>query len=220
MSEKLTLYVGEKNISSWSMRGWLAVVEKGLEFEEVGIVMRQDKDRAVRRKVSPTGKLPVLHHGSLVIPDSAAIIEYLEETFPPPKHPALWPSDRGERAHARWLAAAMHSGFPMLRESLSFNLCFLPAPPRATEAGLAEAREILGLWDAALSKKRADGPFLFGPYGAADIMYTPVVWRLTAFKVPVADFPRPAAYMKAVLDRPSVKRWMDAARVLTPVEDY
>jgi glutathione S-transferase len=220
VSEKLVLYVGEKNISSWSMRGFLAAAEKGVPFEEKEILLKEDKDRKRRRAVSPTGKLPVLHHGERVIPDSLAIVEYLEEAFPPPKHPALWPADPGKRAHARWLAAAMHSGFMKLRESLSFNLCFLPKRPRATEEGLAEAAEILALWEDALKKKTDPGPFLFGPFGGADAMYAPVVWRLTAFKVPTSATPNAAAYMEAVLARPSVKRWMDAAKALPPAETY
>src|SRR5262249_14079098 len=120
VSDKLVLYTGEKNVSSWSMRGYLAVVEKEVPFEERPLAITEDKDRSGRRAVSPTGKVPVLHHGDRVIPDSLAILEYLEETFMPPKYKALWPSDPGQRAHARWLAAAMHSGFMKLRESMSF----------------------------------------------------------------------------------------------------
>src|SRR5258708_34240403 len=111
MARDLVLYVGERNISSWSMRGWLALTHKGVTFEERTIALKEDKDRSRGRKVSPSGKLPVLHHGSIVVPDSLAIIEYLEETFPAPQHPALWPAAGAARAHARWLAAAMHSGF-------------------------------------------------------------------------------------------------------------
>jgi glutathione S-transferase len=220
VSDGLILYIGEKNISSWSMRGWLAAAEKGVPFEEREIPLREDKDRGRRRAVSPTGKVPVLHHGARVVPDSLAIVEYLEETFPPPAHPALWPSEPDARAHARWLAAAMHSGFPKLRESMSFNLCFLPRPPAASAEALAEAAEVLALWEEALSRRRAPGPFLFGAFGAADVMFAPVVVRLTAFRVPTGGASRAAAYMEAVLARPSVKRWMDAARALPPAETY
>src|SRR5881397_3221383 len=146
---RLVIYVGEKNISSWSMRGFLALAAKGLEFEERTILLREDKDRSRRRAVSPTGKCPVLHHlndgETRVIPDSLAIMEYLEETFPPPEHPALWPAGASQRAHARWLAAAMHSGFFKLRESMSFNLCFLPKPPAPAPEALQEADEMLRL---------------------------------------------------------------------------
>lgn len=223
LDNKLLIYVGEKNSSSWSMRGYLALVAKGLEFEEKTILLREDKDRSQRRKVSPTGKVPVLHHTvggeTRVIPDSLAIIEYLEETFPPPSHPALWPQDPSSRAHARWLAAAMHSGFPRLRESMSFNLCFLPKAPEPTPEALAEAAEVLELWEVALSRKKT-GPFLFGAFSAADIMFAPVVVRLTAFRVPVARAPGAAPYMEAVLAHPAVKRWMDPARALPAIESY
>ena len=103
MSDALILYIGEKNISSWSMRGYLALEIKGVPYQERTISLAGDTNRAQRRAVSPTGKVPVLHAGSLVIPDSLAIIEYLEEAYPAPAHPALWPGDPSERAHARWL---------------------------------------------------------------------------------------------------------------------
>src|SRR5512143_1090160 len=159
MSDQPVLYVGEKNISSWSMRAWVALTWKGVPFDERTILLAQDKDRTRRRTVSPTGKLPVLHHGGLVIPDSLAILEYLEEAFPPPAYPALWPSDRGERARARWLAAAMHSGFMKVRDGMSYNLCFLKPVPAATPEAMVEAREVLALWEACLARpERQGGP--------------------------------------------------------------
>jgi glutathione S-transferase len=220
MPEPLVLYVGEKNISSWSMRGWLALKHKGIPFEERTIHLREDKDRSKRRQVSPTGKVPVLHHGDRVIPDSLAIIEYAEETFPAPRWRPLWPADPGARAHARWLSAAMHSGFTKLREGMSFNLCFVSDRPPAPEAALAEARELLSLWEQALRSRGGSGPFLFGAFGAVDAMFAPAIVRLTSFGVPAADFPRSSAYMSAVLEHPSVRRWMDPARALPPARTY
>ncbi|MBI3450634.1 MAG: glutathione S-transferase N-terminal domain-containing protein [Acidobacteria bacterium] len=216
----MVLYVGEKNMSSWSMRPYVALVEKEIPFDEKTVLIREDKDRARRRALSPTGKVPVLQHGDLMIPDSLAIIEYLEETFPPPKHKPLWPADTRQRAHARWLAAAMHAGFAKLRESMSFNLCFLETVPPATPDAVAEAKEVLSYWESALDAKTGRGPFLFGSFGAVDAMYAPVVVRLTAFKVDTAHTPKSAAYMKSVLAHPPVKRWMDAARALPPVAAY
>lgn len=217
MNERVTLYIGEKNISSWSMRAFVALAYKDVPFEEQTISLLQDRDRSIRRRVSPTGRVPVLHHGDRVIPDSLAIVEYLEEAFPPPKHPALWPADPARRAHARWLAAAMHSGFPKVREHMSFNLCFLPDPPKPPAEAFAEADEMLAFWERALEKNDQPGPFLFGAFSGADVMYAPAVWRLTAFKVPTAAYPRAKAYMPAVLGHPAVRRWMDPARALPPV---
>ena len=220
MSDDLVLYIGEKNISSWSMRGWLALHAKGLTFREQTIQLIHDRDRAQRREVSPTGKVPVLHHRDLVIPDSLAIIEYLEETFPAPKHPPLWPQEKPARAHARWLAATMHSGFMKLREEMSFNFCFLPEPPRPAREALDEAAEMLALFESALEAKKAPGPFLFGEFGAADVMYAPAVIRLTSFKVPAAQTPRAADYLQAVLSQAAVARWLGEARALPPRKTY
>ena len=220
MNPARILYIGEKNISSWSMRGFLALEHKQLPYEERAISLRADKSRAERRKVSPTGKVPVLHDGGLVIPDSMAIIEYLEETYPPPGHPAMWPAKKEDRAEARWLAATMHSGFTNLRESMSFNLCFLPKPPAATPEALEEASEMLSFWERTLEKKTLPGPFLFGAFGAVDIMYAVAVVRLSAFHVPTMHTPKAAEYMSAILSQPHVKKWMDAARALPPHESY
>jgi glutathione S-transferase len=224
MSEPLLiLYVGEKNISSWSMRGWLALKHKEVPFEEQEISLRRDRDRTERRRLSPTGKVPVLRHGARVIPDSLAIIEYLEEIFPPPAHPALWPREAGERATARWMAAAMHSGFTRLREGMSFNLCFVPERPRPPREAVEEAAEVLRLWEGTLAARQSGGgggPFLFGAFGAADAMFAPVVVRLTAFEVPTGDTPKAAAYMQAILAHPPVAAWLQAARALPPAATY
>jgi glutathione S-transferase len=220
MDDVPVLYVGDKNVSSWSMRAYLTLAHKGVPFEERTISLPRDRDRSERRKVSPTGKVPVLHHAGRVIPDSLAIIEYLEETFPPPAHPALWPEDPGERAHARWLAAAMHSGFTRLREGMSFNTCFLPRRPVPPAEARAEAAEMLALFEDALSRRKNPGSFLFGPFCGADVMYAPAVVRLTAYEVPTAATPRAAAYLKEVLSHPVVRRWLDPARALPPVESY
>jgi len=216
----LVLYIGEKNISSWSMRGSLALTFKGLPFEERSISLIEDRDRSRRRKISPTGRVPALHHGDLVIPDSLAIIEYLEETFPPPKYPALWPAEAGRRLRARWLAAEMHSGFTELRSEMSFHLCFLPRPPMISPAALGEAAGMLGLWEESLTRSAGEGPFLLGAFSAADIMYAPAVVRLQAFGVPTTGTPHAATYIADVLAHPAVRRWMDAARALPPVEAY
>jgi glutathione S-transferase len=221
MSERPVLYVGEKNVSSWSMRAWVALTWKGVPFEERTILLTQDKTRAERRKVSPTGKLPVLHHGGLVIPDSLAIIEYLEETFPPPSYPALWPSDRTLRARARWLAASMHSGFMNVREGMSFNLCFLPQVPAATPEAMTEAQEVLTIWEDALTRpERRGGPYLCGAFCAADVMFATMAVRLRAFGVPTSDYPQAREYLAAVVAAPPVKAWMDQASALPPRATY
>ena len=221
MMNRPILYVGEKNISSWSMRAWVAVTYKRIPFEERTIDLTADKDRAQRRKVSPTGKLPALHHAGLVIPDSLAIMEYLEEAFPAPAHPALWPTDRAERARSRWLAAAMHSGYMRIREGMSFNLCFLQPVPEAPPPARDEAVEVLDLWESCLT--RADNPageFLCGAFSGADVMFATMAVRLLAFRTPTDRHPRARAYMDALMENHAVSGWLDAARAMAPVATY
>lgn len=221
MSDKPTLYIGEKNISSWSMRAWVALTWKGVPFEERTILLSRDKDRSERRKVSPTGKCPVLHHAGNVVPDSLAIIEYLEEAFPAPTYPALWPADRAERARARWMAAAMHSGYMKIREGMSFNLCFLNPVPGATAEAKDEAQEVLALWESCLARpERRGGPYLCGAFSGADVMFATLAVRLVSFGVPADDTPRAKAYLKEVVAAPPVKAWLDQARALTPAATY
>ena len=218
MSDRLVLHIGEKNISSWSMRAYVALVVKGVPFEERTISLVEDRDRSQRMRLGPTGRVPVLHHGDRVIPDSLAIIEYLEEVFPPHDHRALWPTNVAERARARWLAATMHAGFVKLREGMSFHLCFLPKKPEPPAEARADASEMLSLWERVLGEKGSDGPFLCGSFGAVDVMYAPAAVRLQAFGVPTAGTPRAAAYIKDLLAHPAVRRWMDPATALPPVE--
>jgi glutathione S-transferase len=213
--------VGEKNVSSWSMRAWVAATWKGIPFEERTISLAADKDRRRRREVSPTGKLPVLHHQGVVVPDSLAIMEYLEEAFPPPSWPALWPADRADRARSRWLASAMHSGFMKVRDGMSFNLCFLDPVPPPSQAASEEAQEVLDLWESCLARpERAGGPFLCGGFSGADVMFATMAVRLLAFRTPTARHPLSRAYMDALLATPAVAGWLDGARKLRPVASY
>src|SRR5258706_41315 len=121
MSDTLTLYIGEKNISSWSMRPYVALAEKGLSFEAKTISLRED---------------------------------------------------------------------------MSFNLSFLPAwsRPAAPPESLADAAEMMGMWEAALACKKDPRPFLFGPFGAVDAMFAPAVVRVASFEAPTAQTPRTAGY--------------------------
>ena len=117
-----TLVVGNKNYSSWSMRPWVLMTHFGLPFEEV--LVRFDsfdpgsRFKAVVGALAPTGKVPLLVDGDLVVWDSLAIAETLAERFP--QHP-LWPTDPAARARARSLCAEMHSGFGALRSACPMN---------------------------------------------------------------------------------------------------
>jgi glutathione S-transferase len=201
-----TLVVGNKNYSSWSLRGFLAARCAGVPFDEVLIRLSQPASRAELLKHSPAGKVPALKHGDRVIWDSLAIIEYLAEVRP---EAGLWPADSGARAHARSIAAEMHAGFRALRAGMPMNLKIsLPGKGRS-RAAEGEIERIGALWGDCRARYGAAGPFLFGDFCAADVMYTPVATRFRTYVVELDDICQ--AYVDAVLARPDYLEWHAAA---------
>jgi glutathione S-transferase len=203
---QLVLYHGNKNYSSWSMRAWLALEQSGAEYEEVGFNLAQAGVRDRIREYSPTGRVPALRHGELIIWDSLAIAEYLAELRPEAR---LWPQDRAARAVARSICAEMHSSFPALRRHMPFNVR-RSSPGKGRADGVAEdIRRVLEIWTECRARHDAAGPFLFGGYGLADIFFAPVVSRFETYAVPLD--PVSESYAAAVREHPHVQRWRDAA---------
>ncbi|PKU26163.1 glutathione S-transferase family protein [Telmatospirillum siberiense] len=203
----LVLVIGTRSWSSWSLRPWLALKQAGLPFEEVRIRLRRPESRTEILAHSPSGKVPVLKDGGLVIWDSLAICEYVAEiacAVP------LWPENKGARAVARSACAEMHSGFPALREHLSMDVTqSLPLPELPPEA-VADVARVQALWNDCRSRFGAGGPFLFGRWSIADAMYAPVVTRFHTYGVPLDAVS--TAYVEAVLALPALQEWVDAAK--------
>lgn len=202
----MTLVIGNKRYSSWSLRGWLAVKLAGQAFEEIVIPLRQPETRAEILKYSPAGKVPTLIDGELVVWDSLAIVEYLAETFP---EAGLWPAEAPARAFARSVCAEMHSGFPALRGHMPMNTAAsLPGQGHHPDA-LADAARIMAIWRDCRERFGQDGGFLFGAPGAADAFYAPVVSRFVTHGVKLD--PVSQAYCDSVMDWPLMRAWMAAA---------
>jgi glutathione S-transferase len=201
---EFTLVVGNKNYSSWSLRGFLAARAAGVPFDEVLVRLSEPGSKNELLKHSPAGKVPVLKHGDRVVWDSLAIIEYLAEIRP---EAGLWPVDPAARAHARAVAAEMHAGFQALRSRMPMNLRrSLPGKGRGRDVE-ADIERIGAIWRDC--RARYGGPFLFGRFGAAEVMYTPVATRFRTYAVELdADC---QAYADAVLARPDFLVWHEAA---------
>ncbi|MGO4727870.1 MULTISPECIES: glutathione S-transferase family protein [unclassified Inquilinus] len=203
----LRLVIGNQRYSSWSLRPWLALAHHEVPFEEVVIPLYGPGSKEAILRHSPAGKVPVLRDGDLTVWDTLAILEYLAERFP---EWSLWPRDPARRALARSVSAEMHSGFAALRDVLPMDvLAREPDRPRdpATEADIAR---IATIWRQCREASAADGPFLFGAFGAADCMYAPVVFRFDRYGVPLD--PACRAYVDAMLALPAMQRWVEAAR--------
>jgi glutathione S-transferase len=201
-----TLVIGNRNYSSWSLRGWLATSLSGIAFETELVRLSEPGSHAALLSHSPAGKVPVLRHGERVIWDSLAIIEYLAELCP---DAGLWPADPGARAMARSIAAEMHAGFAALRANMPMNLR-KGLPGKGRGPGVAEdIARIGGIWRDARGRFGQDGPFLFGRYSAADAMYTPVASRFRTYGVELDATCQ--AYVDAVLTWPTFLTWQTAA---------
>ncbi|WP_372398052.1 glutathione S-transferase family protein [Azospirillum sp. HJ39] len=204
-----TLVMGNKAYSSWSLRPWLALKQAGLPFAETVIPLRQPDTAARIAAHSPSGRVPCLLDGDLVLWDSLAICEYVAELAP---GAGLWPADRAARAVARAVSAEMHSGFVSLRTTMSMDLRRDRKGEGMTEATAADIARIEALWADARTRfgGPAGGPFLFGAFTIADAMFAPVVTRLETYGVAVSPVSR--AYMDAVLALPAMREWIAAAK--------
>jgi glutathione S-transferase len=203
---EFTLCIANKNYSSWSLRGWLALKQCGVEFEEVIIPLREPTTRGTILRHSPSGRVPALTHGDLTIWDSLAICEYLAETFPEAR---LWPADKEARAVARAVSAEMHSGFQALRQHLPMNMRASFPNRGVTPEVQADINRIAAIWRDCRKRFGEGGPFLFGAFSAADCMYAPVVSRFHTYKIEVEEVTQ--AYSAAILAWPAMEEWTTAA---------
>lgn len=206
-----TLVIGNRNYSSWSLRGWLMARAAGIEFEEIVVPLDLPDSQPTIRKHSPSGRVPVLLHRGLAVWESLSIAEYLNDLKP---EAGLWPASVSARAHARSISAEMHAGFAELREKMPMNIRASMPGKGMTGAVRAEIERIASMWRDCRKRfagaaPRDDG-FLFGAFSAADAMYAPVVTRLRTYAVPMDT--DTDAYCRAVLAHPAMKAWIDAAR--------
>jgi glutathione S-transferase len=194
-----TLYVGNRNYSSWSIRGSLLVRQSGLDCIETVIPLDTGETETSIAKVSPSGRVPVLHLDEIVVWDSLAIAEFLHERRP---GAGLWPQDVAARALARSVSAEMHSGFGALRSQMPMDMRGRHSVPRTPELQDDIAR-IEALWTACRASHGRGGEYLFGAWSAADAMYAPVVSRLRTYGVQLG--PVASRYADAVWEWPALE---------------
>ena len=196
------LIIGNKNYSSWSLRGWLAVKQAGVDFEETVVNLGAPDFKQQLREHSAAAKVPVLIHGERLIWDSLAMIEYLAEIAP---KAGFWPEDQGNRAHARSVAAEMHSSFGAVRGAMPMNLRKDLAGKGRGPGVDQDIQRITEIWRDCRDRHADKGDFLFGPWSAADTMFAPVVTRFRTYVVELDPVSR--AYADAVLGTDRFREW-------------
>lgn len=202
----LTLIIGNKNYSSWSLRPWIAMKAAGIAFDEELIPFDTEDFRTIVPAVSGSGRVPVLVDGDIRVWESLAILEYLAEKYP---DAGLWPKDAPARAHARVVANEMHAGFQALRNHLPVNFARRVVKRDLPQPVIDNVRRIEALWADCRARFGQGGPFLFGErFSNADAMYAPVVSRFHTYAVDVT--PPTRAYMAAVMALPAFQDWTAA----------
>ena len=215
-----TLVIGNKTYSSWSLRPWLLLTQAGIPFDEEVVPLDQPETRGRLLARSPSGRVPVLYDGDLVIWDSLAIAEYVAERHPDKQ---LWPADVAARAFCRSVSAEMHSGFGALREHMPMNLRRVNRPRAdAIPAGVAsDIARIKAIWRECRSRFGRGGDLLFGGFTIADSMYAPVVTRFASYGVPLDGEER--RYADALEALTAMRTWREGAAaeewVLSPTPD-
>jgi glutathione S-transferase len=206
-----TLVIGDKNISSWSLRPWLALKLCGIPFTEERVRLRQADSKAEILRNSPSGKVPVLKMKVGLVWESLAILDHLAERHPEHR---LWPQEEEARAAARSISAEMHAGFATLRNDMSMDLLSrLPSPP-ISAALEADIKRIATIWKDTRARFGRGGPFLFGAFTCADAMYAPVATRFRTYGVDLAAFGddgNAASYGATILAMPEIAEWTEGA---------
>jgi glutathione S-transferase len=204
------LVIGDKYLSSWSLRAWLAMKRTGVPFTERLVGLNPHGLTPGLGDVSPSARVPILNVDGELIWDSLAICEYLADRFPQAQ---LWPADPMRRAIARSAACEMHSGFPSLRGEFSMNLK-VRVESDVSELTANELRRLAQLFTTLRTRFAKDGPFLVGPWSIADAFYTPVATRLRSYGLRLSDYGDAGIageYASALLQQPDFLEWEAAA---------
>jgi glutathione S-transferase len=201
----LTLFIANKNYSSWSLRPWVLMKALDIAFQERLVPFTANSNWEEFRRFSPSGKVPALVTEKGTIWDSLAIAEFLAE-----EHSRVWPQERMTRAWARSAAAEMHSGFFALREHCSMSCGVRIRLHDWVPPLLRDIARLNELWGEGL--KRYGGPFLAGAdFTAVDAFFAPVAFRVQTYGIGLSA---PAqAYVDHLLQVPAMQQWYQEALI-------
>ena len=204
----LKLVIGDKNLSSWSLRPWLVMKASGLVYDEILVRLDRPETSAELSKYSASKKVPVLLEGGIAIWDSLAICERIAELAP---EIDLWPKSAFDRAVARSYVAEMHSSFQAVRSQLSMDVSLRMSIKHLTKSTIDDINRILALWTSALD--HYNSRYLFGEsFSIVDAFYAPVVLRFQSYGI-VIKSDKILSYMQDVLSYPHLVDWINAAKI-------
>ena len=182
----IRLVIGNKQLSSWSLRPWILLKHLGLPFEEIRLPLDTPRFREEIGRYSPTGRVPALLDGAVRVWESIAICEYLNESA----QGTAWPAAPAARSTARAISAEMHAGFQALRTSWTLKAATTGLRVSLDAAARADLLRIESIWSECRRQYEARGPWLFGSYSIADAMYAPIVLRFNTYGAPLSGAAR------------------------------
>jgi glutathione S-transferase len=208
----LTLIIGNKNYSSWSLRPWIFMKHFDVAFIEKRVALFTDTTDDELAAYGSDFKVPILEDAGLVVWDSLAILEYVSEQYLDNRG---WPDDVAARAVARSVSAEMHSSFANLRNELPMNCRKHFDSISLSEDAEREIGRVSSLWRQCRQRFGSAGEWLFGNYSIADAMFAPIALRLHGYSVPLADVE--TEYVSTVLAQAPIAEWIEAGRQETEI---
>jgi glutathione S-transferase len=203
----LTLIIGNKNYSSWSLRPWIFMKHLNLEFTEKRIPLFTETTDQELEPYFSDYKVPVLLDDDVTVWDSLAILEYLSENYLNSKG---WPENVKVRALARSVSAEMHSSFVNVRSEMPMNCRKTFHNIRLSDAAAREVERIKTLWRTCRTEYGGQGEWLFGQYSIADAMYAPIALRFAGYSISLTGIEK--AYVESVLAHPNINQWIEAGK--------
>lgn len=203
----LTLIIGNKNYSSWSLRPWVFLKQNDIKFKEIRVALFTETTADQLSQYSSDAKVPILKDGELLVWDSLSILEYISENYLESKG---WPQDKSARAMARSISCEMHSSFPNIRNSLPMNCRKQFQNIRLSAQTQREIERIKSLWRDCRTKYGTNGEWLFGQYSIADAMFAPIALRFHGYDIPLEGIEK--TYVQSVLNQVAIKDWIEAGK--------
>lgn len=208
----LTLIIGNKNYSSWSLRPWILLRHHNIDFEEKRVALFVDTTASELAEYGSDYKVPVLKDDGLIVWDSLSILEHISEAY---LDGAGWPGDQSARALARSVSAEMHSSFTNVRSELPMNCRKKFEHIKLTQNAEREIERIKTLWRKCRQEYGSGGEWLFGNFSIADAMFAPIALRFNGYSIPLQGIE--ADYVQAVLNHPGIIEWIEAGKLETEI---
>jgi glutathione S-transferase len=209
---QLTLVIGNKNYSSWSLRPWIYLRHNSIKFKEKRVPLFVETTENELNKFNSDYKVPVLVDGDLIIWDSLSILEYVSEVY---LNNEGWPKDQTARAVARSVCAEMHSSFYNVRNEMPMNCRKVFKSINLSVDAIHEIERIKFLWRKCRKEFGGSNKWLFGNYTIADAMFAPIVLRFKGYSVPLNGLE--AEYIENVLQQSELIEWIKAGRAETEI---